>query len=126
MSEEEQKGKKEPGYEREALLSLQEKVDQIHQAYINLVEKHHFLAARLDAHDLVLGLVAQRTGMDVVEYDQMLRSIIHTAHQKRLERVEKRNPAAAAAVDARETLPEIDQAMLDAMRFDDEGETPLG
>ncbi len=81
------------------------------------------MRSQVDALEIMIVSLANHIGLNPEEVAAKLRTAQETAHQKRLENVEARNPAAAAMADNREGLPEFDEEMLRKMSI---GEQPPG
>lgn len=89
------------------------------QALHRQISQSIHLAARVDGLELVLVALGKKLGWPPEQLVAMTRKVQATCHQKRLERVEERNPAAAASADTRESMPDIDEALLKLMELDE-------
>jgi hypothetical protein len=78
------------------------------------------LQARIDALTAVVELLALNNGSTRDKFRHGLQTVIDASIQKRLEKLEAQSPRAAALVDLRKEMPEIDQKFLDALEFDGE------
>ena len=85
------------------------------QAFWNLEATQIELAARIDGIEILAASLGVHVGIDAHEFAEKLRITQATAHQKRLQTVEDRNPAASACVDSRSEFPPIDEEMLRRM-----------
>lgn len=70
------------------------------------------LAARIDGLEVMAASIGSHVGIDAVEFTAKLRTMQASCHQERLQLVEDRNPAAAASMDQRIGIPEIDEETL--------------
>lgn len=78
------------------------------------------LQARIDALTAIVELLALNNGSTREKFRHGLKTVIDASIQKRLEKLEAQSPRAAALVDLRKEMPEIDQKFLDALEFDGE------
>lgn len=79
------------------------------------------LSARVEGLELMVVALGAKLGWPQDHVISTLRKAQNTLHQKRLERVEDLNPAAAAAADSRREVPEIDEILLNMLKYDEEG-----
>ena len=78
------------------------------------------LQARIDALTAAVQILAAGHGSDSEKFHSGLEKCVDAFVQKRLERLERQSPTAAALVDLRKETPDIDQTFLDALKFNDE------
>lgn len=97
---------------------LENTVKALHRQIAGMIH----LSARVDGLELMVAALGGKVGWTPAKTVEMLRKAQNTVYQKRLERVEDRNQAAAASVDIREAYPEIDENILRELKFDDEAD----
>jgi hypothetical protein len=101
----------------DALHVLERTVHTLHQ---HVADTLH-LSARVEGLELMVVALAAKLGWPPEPALATLRRVQNTHYQKRLERVEDLSPAAAAAADSRRVMPEIDEIMLDILKYDGGG-----
>lgn len=90
-------------------------VEQMRQIVAQSIERN----ARVDALTAIVGALLQKMNLPPDRLDAQIESLSKAAHQKRLERLEKLDPAGAALIDDREPqeLEDLNLEALDAIRF---------
>ncbi len=77
------------------------------------------LAARVDALGALLAVAAYQGGADPARWRETRDKLVSVSIQKRLERLEDLSPTAAASMDHRGAGPELDEELLQLLRWDD-------
>jgi hypothetical protein len=103
----------------EDLLSILEKtVKDLHRQAARLNE----LAAQVQGLELLVCALASKVGWSAEHARTVLRKVQGSLQVKHLQRVEDRNPAAAASALGSQELPQFDEDILKLLRLEDAGE----
>jgi hypothetical protein len=93
--------------------------ESLTQQMSQIVAQSIELNARVDALKAVVGALLRRMNLPAHHLDDQIESLVKTVHQKRLERLEKFDPASTALIDDRDPseLKDLNLAALDVIRF---------
>jgi hypothetical protein len=88
-------------------------------------EKNHhrdllIINAKVDALTAMVEILYLNRGSTREKFRSTLKTTRDAMIQKYLEKIQEKFPRLAAEIDWRETMPEIDQKLLDELRLDDE------
>jgi len=78
------------------------------------------LSARISAQNVMLMVLAHRFGLDMGRFRTTSRQVFQAVYHKELSRLENRNPALAAELDAETDWKDLDPELIDMLRWDDE------
>ena len=90
-------------------------IEQMRQIVAQSIESN----ARVDALTATVGALLKKMNLPPDHLDGQIESLSKAVHQKRLERLERLDPAGAAYIDGREPkdLEDLNLQALDAIRF---------
>ena len=82
--------------------------------------------SKIDALTVMVEDLHVKNGSTRDEFRKALKKWKNACEQKYLEKIQEKFPRLASEIDLRAKVPEIDQNLLDGLKFDDEPEQGLG
>jgi hypothetical protein len=90
--------------------------DKIHAALVSQIVA---LQARVDGLQALVEILALNAGSDRQKVKATLKTVTESSHQVRLDRIEDLSPTAAALIDQREDIDELDLDLIDELGFEE-------